>query len=327
MKVLVTGGAGYIGSFMTKSLLDNGYSVVVADSLERGYRNQIDSRAEFLQGDLLSSEFVTKIFRNHTFDGVIHFAGYIAVGESMEKPGMYFSNNLTSTVQLLEALVHYKTKNIIFSSTGTVYGTPKENPIPESHPKNPENPYADSKWMIERILHWYHVSHGLNTASLRYFNACGASVDGSMGEAHNPETHLIPSAIKAVVEQKPFSLFGDDYDTEDGTGVRDYIHVLDLVEAHLLTLQKLQKEPGEYAYNVGVGRGISNREVVDMVEKVSGKSIEIQINPRRPGDVASTIADPTKIKAELGFEPKHSDLETIIESAWKWHTSHTEEKT
>lgn len=320
MTILVTGGAGYIGSFMTKALLDKGYTVVVADSLERGHSQAIDKRAIFERGNLLSDDFLLKLLRSYHFDGVIHFAGYIAVGESMEHPGLYFTNNVQVSVKLLEGLVQHHVNNIIFSSTGTVYGTPTKNPIPESHPKKPENPYAESKWMIERILHWYHTSYGMNYMALRYFNACGAALDGTIGEDHDPETHLIPNAIHAVLNNQPFILFGEDYDTPDGTGVRDYIHVLDLVEAHLLALERLKSSGGEYVYNVGVGRGISNKEVISMVEEVSGKKINVSISPRRPGDVASTIADPSKIQKELGFEPKYSDLETIIKTAYSWHS-------
>lgn len=319
MKVLVTGGAGYIGSFMVKRLIDDGYEVVVADSLERGHESSLDKRAIFLKGNLLESEFTSKLFSDHHYDCVMHFAAFIAVGESMQQPGLYFRDNVFTTVALLDAMKENGVNKFIFSSTGTVYGTPNVNPIPETHEKNPENPYAESKYMVERILHWYYVVHGIGSAVLRYFNASGAAVDGSLGEDHDPETHLIPNAIKAALNNSEFTLFGDNYQTRDGTCIRDYIHVLDLVEAHVLTLKKLEEQNGEYLYNVGTGTGSTNKEVVEMVKKISGIDFPIVAKEKRPGDVAETVADSSKIKNELGFEPHFSDLETIVKTAWEWH--------
>jgi len=319
MKVLVTGGAGYIGSFMVKRLLDDGHDVLIADSLERGHESSLDSRATFLKGSLLDQEFVSKLFSEHQYDCVMHFAAYIAVGESMQHPGLYFRDNVFTTVSLLDAMKEHNVKKFIFSSTGTVYGNPTVNPIPETHVKNPENPYAESKYMVEKILHWYYAVHGIGSAVLRYFNASGAAFDGTLGEDHDPETHLIPNAIKAALTNSEFYLFGDDYDTRDGTCIRDYIHVLDLVEAHVLMLKKLEEENGEYIYNVGTGKGSTNKEVVDMVRKISGKDFPVIIKERRAGDVAETVADATKIKEEIGFETKYSDLETIVKTAWEWH--------
>lgn len=319
MKVLVTGGAGYIGSFMVKRLLDDGHEVVVADSLERGHESSLDKRAIFVKGNLLEQEFVSQLFSEHQYDCVMHFAAYIAVGESMQHPGLYFRDNVFTTISLLDAMKEHGVKKFIFSSTGTVYGTPTVNPIPESHAKNPENPYAESKYMVEKILHWYFVVHGIGSAVLRYFNASGAAEDGSLGEDHDPETHLIPNAIKAALTNSDFTLFGDNYDTRDGTCIRDYIHVLDLIEAHVLTLKKLDEQNGEYIYNVGTGRGSTNKEVLEMVKKISGVSFPIIVEERRPGDVAETVADATKIKEDLGFSPQYSDLETIIKTAWEWH--------
>ncbi len=319
MKVLVTGGAGYIGSFMVKRLLDDGHEVVVADSLERGHESFLDSRAEFLKGNLIDQAFVSDLFSNHSYDCVMHFAAFIAVGESMEHPGLYFRNNVFTTIALLDAMKEKGVKKFIFSSTGTVYGTPFQNPIPETHGKNPENPYAESKYMVEKVLHWYYVAHGIGSAILRYFNAAGAALDGSLGENHDPETHLIPNAIKAAMNNSEFYLFGEDYDTTDGTCVRDYIHVLDLIEAHVLTLKKLEEKNGEYVYNVGTGKGSTNKEVVDMVKKTSGSEFPVVVKERRPGDVAETVADASKIKEQLGFSTQHSDLETIVKTAWEWH--------
>lgn len=319
MKILVTGGAGYIGSFMIKNLIDENHEVTVADSLERGTKEAVDNKATFIQGDLLNKDFVFGLFKSTNFDAVMHFGAYISVEESMQNPGMYFTNNVLSTINLLDGMKNHNIKYFIFSSTGTVYGTPKQIPVPENHSKNPENPYAESKLMVEKILHWYYQVFGIGYAVLRYFNAAGGALDGSNGENHNPETHLIPNAIKAAITNKSFNLFGDDYDTPDGTCVRDYIHVLDLIEAHVLTLKKLQEQNGEYIYNVGTGKGTTNRQVVEMVKKISGHDFPVEVKPRRSGDVAEIVADTAFIKSELGFEPKHSDLETIIKSAWDWH--------
>lgn len=322
MNILVTGGAGYIGSHMVKRLLDDGHQVTIADSLERGYQEALDPRAIFKKGNLLEPHFIEDLFSGVHYDCVMHFAAYIAVGESMEQPGLYFRNNVFTTISLLDAMHKYGTNKFIFSSTGTVYGTPEINPIPESHKKNPENPYAESKYMVEKVLQWYYQIHGIGFAVLRYFNASGASLEGTIGERHNPETHLIPNAIKAALNNSEFTIFGGDYNTSDGTCIRDYIHVLDLVEAHILTLNKLHEQNGAYTYNVGTGKGTSNKEIVAMVKKISGVDFPVTIKERRPGDVQETVADASRIKQELGFEPKYSDLETIIKTAWEWHTKH-----
>lgn len=320
MKILVTGGAGYIGSFMTKRLIDDGNEVVIADSLERGTEKSIDQRATFEKGSLLDKNYLKELFTKHQFDGVIHFAGYISVGESVKLPELYFSNNFIATTYLLDQMIESNVKHIIFSSTAAVYGNPQHVPIPEDHPKNPESPYGDSKLMIEKVLEWYHKSHELSYVALRYFNASGAALDGSIGETHQPETHIIPNAIKAALASTPFTLFGNDYPTKDGTCIRDYIHVLDLAEAHVLALQKILNDNGEYKFNVGTGSGYSNKEVIDMVQKVSEKTIDVKIEPRRGGDPNELIADVSRIKSELGFTPRYSDLETIVSSAWKWHS-------
>lgn len=320
MKILVTGGAGYIGSHMTKALLDRGDSVVVADSLERGHKEFVDERALLEVGDLKEKEFVSKLFANHQYDAVIHFAAYIAVGESMEMPGLYFQNNLVSALNVLDAMIKHNVPCFIFSSTGTVYGTPTTSPISETHPKNPENPYSQTKSMIEDVMGWYSSLSSLSCVALRYFNAAGADTSGIRGEMHAPETHLIPNAIAAAKEGKVFTLFGTDYETRDGTCIRDYIHVVDLVTAHLLALDQLKNTSKMHIYNVGTGNGHTNKEVLAAVERVSGKKIEVTASPRRPGDVSSTVADPNKIKQELGFEPKYSSLDSIVESAWNWHT-------
>lgn len=319
MKVLVTGGAGYIGSHMTKVLLDKGHEVTVADNLERGFQEAIDSRAHFSNGDLRDKKYVETLFAENHFDGVIHFAAYIAVGESMQHPEMYFENNFSGALNVLESMRKSGTNNFIFSSTAAVYGTPTKLPISENDPKKPENPYGESKYMVEKLLHWLNQIHGINFVALRYFNASGASLDASTGERHSPETHIIPSIIKAVQEKRSFKLFGDTYNTPDGSCVRDYIHVLDLCEAHVLALEKLVKDGGGNFYNVGTGKGYSNKEIVAMVEKVSGAKIDVEVMGKREGDPDQLVADATKIKEELGFAPQYSDLETIIKTAWQWH--------
>ena len=319
MKILVTGGAGYIGSFMVKRLLEKGEDVIVTDSLERGHKEAVDVKAKFYDGNLQNKEFVSKIFSENKFDAVIHFAGFISMGESMENPYLYFQNNVFSALNLMEEMVKTETNNFIFSSSAGVYGNPLKLPIPEDHATNPTNPYGESKLMVEKIMIWYGKTKNLHTVSLRYFNAAGASLDAELGERHEPETHIIPKIIYSILRKENFKLFGTDYQTKDGTCVRDYIHVLDLVEAHVLATERLKNLPGNYVYNVGTGNGFSNKEVIEMVEKVSGQKAEVQQSPRRPGDADKLIADSSKIKSELGFSPKYSDLETIVKTAWEWH--------
>ncbi|MFH1832982.1 MAG: UDP-glucose 4-epimerase GalE [Candidatus Levyibacteriota bacterium] len=325
MKILVTGGGGYIGSFMTKRLLDDGFEVVVADSFERGYKEVVDKRAKLLIGNLLDKEFVKNIFLSDDIEAVINFAGYISMAESVENPGIYFENNVFGALNLLEEMRKREIKKFIFSSTAGVYGNPKSLPIPEDHPKNPTNPYGESKLMVEKILLWYKPF--INFVSLRYFNAAGASFDATLGENHKPETHIIPNAINAALTNSEFTLYGDDYNTPDGTCIRDYIHVVDLVDSHALALKKLQTENGGQAfggqgffYNVGTGKGYSNKEVFEMVKKISGIDFKVNISGRRSGDAEKLIADPTKIKNELMFIPKYSDLETLVKTAWQWHS-------
>lgn len=321
MKVLVTGAAGYIGAFMTKTLLDEGVDVIAVDSLERGKKDRVDIRARFERINLLNTDALDSIFSNSGVDGVIHFAGYISVGESMKNPYIYFKNNTHATVSLLEAMKKADISNIIFSSTAGVYGNPNYVPIPEDHPQKPESPYGESKHMVEKMLKWYATIYGINYAALRYFNAAGAALDGSLGEDHDPESHIIPLAIKAAIDQKDFTINGDNYNTHDGTCVRDYIHVIDLVQAHVLALEMLQKSGGEHVFNVGTGKGHTNREVVEAIKQVTGKEFSVSVGPRREGDPDELVADPSKIKKELNFSPKYSDLQTIVESAYKWHSS------
>lgn len=324
MTILVTGGLGYIGSFMTKLLIEKGYSVVVADKAQSSSSLISEQGAKLETGDVLDKNFVSSLFQAYQFSAVLHFAAYISLNESMENPGKYFQNNIGGVINILDAMGGTSCKNFIFSSTAAVYGSPMVTPIPENHEKNPTNPYGQSKLMAEIIIEWYRKIKGINYAVLRYFNAAGAALDGRFGEKHIPETHIIPNALTSVLEDKEFNLYGGDYDTSDGTCIRDYIHVEDLVSAHLLALNKLST-PGGYIYNVGTGVGHSNREVTDMIEKVTGKKIKIRVLDPRTGDAPILVADPAKIKNELGFVPSLSDLETIISSAWKWHQRKTQD--
>ena len=321
MNILVTGGAGFIGSFMTKALLDKGYYVVVFDSLERGRRDAVDTRAKFIQGDIKDTVALDALFGQNQIDAVMHFAGYISVEESTKNPEVYFQNNTVGSQNLFSTAIAHGVKKFIFSSSAAVYGNPTIIPIPEDHPKNPTSPYGQNKLDAEKILAELCRQHtDLGFASLRYFNAAGASLDGGLGENHKSETHIIPLAISALIENKEFNLYGTDYNTEDGTCIRDYIHVLDLVDAHILALEKLSVDVGEHYYNVGTGNGYSNREVINAVEEVSGQIINIVEREKRSGDADKLIADPTKIKKELGFVPKYSDLKTIVKTAWDYYS-------
>ena len=321
MNILVTGGAGFIGSFMAKALLDKGYHVIVFDSLERGRRDAVDARAIFTQGDIKDMVALDTLFGQNQIDAVMHFAGYISVEESTKNPEVYFQNNIVGSQNLFNAAIAHGVKKLIFSSSAAVYGNPTVIPIPEDHPKNPTSPYGQNKLDAEKILSDLCMQHAdLGFASLRYFNAAGASLDGVLGENHKPETHIIPLAISALIEKKEFNLYGTDYDTKDGTCIRDYIHVLDLVDAHVLALEKLSVDVGEHYYNVGTGNGYSNREVINAVEEASGQKINIVEREKRAGDADKLIADPTKIKTELGFIPQYSDLKTIVKTAWHYYS-------
>ena len=320
MKILVTGGAGYIGSFMTKMLLDKGYEVLVFDNLERGYREAVDSRSEFVKGDLRELSDASHLFVTRNIDAVMHFASYISVEESENEPSKYYENNVLGSKNLFQTAYEAGVRNFIFSSSAAVYGNPEVIPIPEDHQTNPTSEYGKNKLEMENVLKSLRAKDpSISFVSLRYFNAAGASLDGTMGENHNPETHLIPLAIQSIVDDSGFSLYGADYDTPDGTCIRDYIHVLDLCEAHLLALSKISKEPGGYVYNVGTGVGHSNREVLKIVEKVARRKLRLIEGARRMGDADRLVADPQKIKSDLGFSPKYSDLNTIVGTAWKWN--------
>lgn len=318
MKILVTGGAGYIGSVTVKELQKLGHEVVVFDNLVCGHKQAVSTK--LVIGDLLDKEFLNKSLAKEEFDAVIHFAAYALAGESMRKPFEYFQNNVQGGLNLLEFMRRKNIGKIIFSSTCAVYGTPKKLPVTENAEKKPESVYGESKLMVEKLLCWYEKIYGIKHVSLRYFNAAGASLDGLLGEDHRPETHIIPLAIKTALGQNSqFELYGNNYETPDGTCIRDYIHVKDLAIAHRLALEKLEKSGESDNFNLGTGRGYSNLEVLEMVKKVTGVDFFVKIMPRRPGDPPVIFADNRKAEKELGFIPKYSDLKTIVETAWQWH--------
>jgi len=317
MKVLVTGGAGYIGSVTVEMLLDAGHEVIIFDNFERGHRAALDARASLIEGDLRNQAAIESAMQEANPEAVIHFAAYALVGESMAMPEKYFDNNVKGGINLAGAMLKNGVKRIIFSSTCATYGQPKEIPIKESTPQHPTNPYGESKLMFEKILAWYERIHGLRAVFLRYFNACGASV--KFGEDHTPETHLIPNILKvALGQEQALKIFGNDYDTPDGACVRDYIHIEDLAQAHILALTA--KQTG--AFNLGTGTGYSVQEVLETSRQITGKKITAKILPRRPGDPARLVADASKAGAILGWRPTRSSLNDIISSAWAWHKSH-----
>lgn len=318
MKVLVTGGAGYIGSVTVQELIKKGLEVVVFDNLVYGHKDAVN--CPLVVGDLTDLDFMRKNIQGD-FDAVIHFAAYALAGESMNNPYKYFSNNLQGGLNLLEFMKERKIPNIIFSSTCAIYGYPSTLPVTEDESKKPESTYGESKLMFEKILSWYDQIYNIKHINLRYFNASGATLDGTLGEDHDPETHIIPIAIQtALGKYDSFKLFGTDYKTPDGTCIRDYIHVLDLATAHIQALEKIKDTNKSDYFNLGTGQGHSNKEVLDMVKKISGVDFKIEEIERRAGDPDAIFADNTKAVKELGFDPKYSDLETIVKTAWQWHS-------
>ena len=314
MKILVVGGAGYIGSICTELLLDEGHSVGVFDNLTEGHRRAIDPRAEFVQGDLSDREQIQAALERLKPDAVMHFAASALVGESMQNPSKYFRNNVANGINLLDAMVATDVKRLVFSSTCATFGPPERIPLDETQPQRPINPYGESKLAFERILRWYDEIHGLRFVALRYFNAAGASEN--FGEDHRIETHLIPNILKVALGQKSHvEIYGTDYETPDGTCIRDYIHILDLSQAHILALDP----PRSDFYNIGTGGGTSVREVIETCRRITGHEIPVVEKPRRLGDPPRLIAASAKIKSELGWEPRFQRIDTIIESAWKWH--------
>lgn len=318
MRVLVVGGAGYIGSHMVKLLNLRGFEVTVLDNLANGHRDAVQG-ARFVLGDLYEREILDRLFGETHFDGVMHFASYIQVGESVREPAKYYRNNVFKTQNLLDVMVAHRVCNFIFSSTAAIFGEPIHIPMAEDHPKQPMNPYGRGKWMVEQMLEDYDTAYGLRSTCLRYFNAAGADPDGELGERHDPETHLIPLALQVASGRRPsITVFGDDYATPDGTCIRDYIHVNDLGEAHWLALQRLWEGGSSTAYNLGNGHGFSVREVIDTARAVTGREIPVEYGQRRPGDPARLVADARRAQAELGWKPRRADLATIIADAWRW---------
>jgi len=321
MKILVTGGAGYIGSHTVAELLKQGHEVTAFDNLIYGHKEAV--RCPLQVGDLLHKDEINFAFEGKNFDGVIHFAAYALAGESMNEPAKYFENNIQGGVNLLEAMKNHGVNKIIFSSSCAQYGFPDRLPVTEEESKKPVSVYGESKLMFETILQWYDSLFGVKNVCLRYFNACGASLDGSIGEDHRPETHIIPLAMQTALGQREkFTIFGSDYKTPDGTNIRDYVHVLDLADAHIKALIYLAGDNESNFFNVGSGKGYSNKEIVEKIKEVSGADFLVEIGPRRAGDPDAIYADNTKIKKILNWEPKHSDLETIIKTAWNWHKNH-----
>ena len=321
MAILVTGGAGYIGSHMVYALMEGGAEkVIVLDDLSVGHRAALHPAATFYHGDIRDRAALDQLFGREKIQGVIHFAANSQVGESMKAPLKYYDNNLGGTTTLLQAMVAAGVRDIVFSSTAAVYGEPEKVPIQEEDPTLPTNCYGETKLAIERMMAWVSGAHNLRFAALRYFNAAGAHPSGKIGEAHNPETHLVPLILQvAKGERAHISVFGDDYPTRDGSCVRDYIHVMDLAQAHILALEYLQGGGENAVFNLGNGVGFTVYEVIDMVREVTGHPIPLQAAPRRPGDPAQLIASAEKARRHLGWEPKCSDLKTIVESAWNWH--------
>lgn len=319
IKILVVGGAGYIGAHMVKDLLHAGYEVVTLDDLSTGYREMLTG-GTFVEGSLGDPGVINTVFSDHQIAAVMHFAAFSQVGESMEKPLKYYRNNLAATTILLSAMVRHGVKRFIFSSTAAVYGEPVKVPITEDHPCNPTNPYGATKVAVERMLRDCDAAYGLKHISLRYFNAAGADESGTIGEKHNPETHLIPLVLEvAAGEREDIKVFGTNYPTADGTCIRDYIHVSDLAQAHLLALEYLLKGDESAVYNLGNSRGSSVNEVIELARKVTGQQIPSVEADARPGDPAVLVASSDKIRRELGWRPRYEDLETIINTAWKWH--------
>lgn len=322
MAILVTGGAGYIGSHTVAELLAKGEQVVVVDNLQQGHRDALLG-GKLYAGDLRDADFLDTVFRENEIDAVIHFAANSLVGESMQNPGKYYHNNVYGTLCLLEKMNAYGVKKIVFSSTAATYGEPENVPIQETDRTLPTNAYGETKLAMEKMMRWFDTAHGIKYVSLRYFNAAGAHESGRIGEDHSPETHLVPLVLQVALEQRAhISVFGDDYATADGTCIRDYIHVTDLADAHILAVEKLRAGGESAVYNLGSGTGFSVKQVIEIARAVTGHPIPAVIEARRAGDPATLIASSERARVELGWRPKRDSMEQIIASAWKWHQAH-----
>ena len=320
MKILVCGGAGYIGSHTVKELLDKGYEVVVVDSLETGHKKAVDERAVLCIGNISDGTFLENVFAKHNIDAVIDFAAYSLVGESVKEPAKYFENNVGGTLSLLSKMREHNVKYIVFSSTAATYGEPENIPILETDKTLPTNPYGESKLCVEKILRWFDEAYGVKYSVLRYFNAAGADPDGEIGESHTPETHLIPLILDAASgKRESICIFGTDYPTEDGTCIRDYIHVTDLADAHIRALEYLKQGGESTCFNLGNGNGDSVRHVIEVVKQVTGKEFIVKEEKRRAGDPPMLIGSATKAEKVLGWRPQYAEIGTIVEHAWKWH--------
>lgn len=323
MRVLVTGGAGYIGSHTVLKLIEDGNDVVVLDNLVTGHKEAVNPHAKFYEGSVLDTNLVYDILTKEKIDAVIHFAAYLLVGESVEQPLKYYHNNVTGMINLLEAMQKANVKTLVFSSSAATYGVPEKLPLTEKSPTNPINPYGETKLMMEKIMRWTDSAYGIKSIALRYFNVAGASLDASIGEDHAPETHLVPNILLSAEKgDGKFTIFGDDYNTPDGTNVRDYVHVVDLASAHVLALHYLEKNRQSEIFNLGSAHGFSNLEILKSAIKVTGIDIPYTMGPRRPGDPDSLVADSTKARTILGWKPKYDNIDDIIASAWKFVQTH-----
>ena len=323
MTVLVLGGAGYIGSHAVDRLVEKGYDVAVVDNLVTGHRAAVNAKSRFYEGDVRDQAFLDGVFDKEDIEGVIHFAAFSVVPESMKKPLKYFDNNTAGMVSLLEVMNKHNVKKIVFSSTAATYGEPKQIPIKETDPQVPTNPYGESKLMMEKIMRWSDEAYGIKFVALRYFNVAGAKEDGSIGEDHHPETHLVPIILEvAAGERDQLAIFGDDYPTKDGTNVRDYVHVVDLADAHILALEYLKAGHDSDAFNLGSSTGFSNKEMLETARKVTGKEIPAKMAPRRAGDPSTLIAASDKARKTLNWQPRFDNVEDIIRTAWNWKQTH-----
>ena len=323
MKILVCGGAGYIGSHVVRDLVEKNYQVVVLDNFSTGHSGAVPEGVVIETGDIRDKGFLNEVFKKHRLDCVMHFCANSLVGESMEKPLDYYNNNVGGTLCLLETMIECGVKKFVFSSTASVYGEPEQIPILESAAKNPTNTYGETKLAVEKMLRWTGEAHGLKYMVFRYFNASGAHPAGNIGEDHSPESHLIPLILKTALGQREqISVFGEDYQTSDGTCVRDYIHVMDIAAAHILGMERLFKDGESDVFNLGNGNGFSVKEVIEQAKAITGKAFRVEMADRRPGDPAVLIASSQKAQNQLGWVPKYSDLDTIIKTAWEWHRSH-----